>query len=95
MMAAGTAARAGAQVLLLEKNRLLGKKLLITGKGRCNLTNACEIEEVIARFGAQGKFLYSSLHRFPPTATQSFLLRGDWSWWWSGAKDISRIWAIK
>jgi len=39
MMAAGTAARAGAQVLLLEKNRLLGKKLLITGKGRCNLTN--------------------------------------------------------
>ncbi|NLJ26281.1 MAG: NAD(P)/FAD-dependent oxidoreductase [Firmicutes bacterium] len=74
MMAAGTAARAGAQVLLLEKNRLLGKKLLITGKGRCNLTNACEIEEVIARFGAQGKFLYSSLHRFPPMATQSFFV---------------------
>ena len=72
MMAAGTAARAGAQVLLLEKNRVLGKKLMITGKGRCNLTNACEIEEVVARFGPEGKFLYSSLNTFSPMATQGF-----------------------
>jgi predicted Rossmann fold flavoprotein len=72
MMAAGTAARAGCEVLLLEKNNVLGKKLLITGKGRCNLTNACEIEEVIARFGSGGKFLYSALHAFPPLAAWQF-----------------------
>ncbi|NMB45538.1 MAG: NAD(P)/FAD-dependent oxidoreductase [Firmicutes bacterium] len=72
MMAAGTAARAGAQVVLLEKNRILGKKLLITGKGRCNLTNACEIEEVVAKFGPEGKFLYGPLNTFPPLDTQSF-----------------------
>ena len=72
MMAAGTAARAGAQVLLLEKNRVLGKKLMITGKGRCNLTNACDIEEVVACFGPQGKFLYSSLNTLSPMATQKF-----------------------
>ncbi len=72
MMAAGAAAGAGARVILLEKNRILGKKLLITGKGRCNLTNACEIDEVVARFDTNGKFLYSSLNAFPPIATQSF-----------------------
>ncbi|NLA59431.1 MAG: NAD(P)/FAD-dependent oxidoreductase [Firmicutes bacterium] len=72
MMAAGTAAEAGGEVLLLEKNSALGKKLLITGKGRCNLTNACEIEEVIDRFGSGGKFLYSALHVFPPSAVWQF-----------------------
>ncbi len=72
MMAAGTAARSGCQVVLLEKNSILGKKLLITGKGRCNLTNACEIQDVIERFGEGGKFLYSALHSFPPSATWDF-----------------------
>ncbi len=72
MMAAGTAAQAGGRVVLLEKNRTLGKKLMITGKGRCNLTNATEVEEVISRFGPQGRFLYSALNAFPPVATQAF-----------------------
>ncbi|NLY52674.1 MAG: NAD(P)/FAD-dependent oxidoreductase [Firmicutes bacterium] len=72
MMAAGTAAQTGCEVVLLEKNSILGKKLLITGKGRCNLTNACEIEEVIGRFGGGGKFLYSALHAFPPLAAWQF-----------------------
>ncbi len=72
MMAAGTAAQAGCDVILLEKNNRLGKKLLITGKGRCNLTNACEIEEVIDRFAGGGKFLYSALHAFPPVAAWQF-----------------------
>ena len=72
MMAAGVAAYAGAQVMLLEKNATLGKKLLITGKGRCNLTNATDVEETVARFGPEGRFLYSALNVFPPMATQTF-----------------------
>lgn len=72
MMAAGAAGQMGARVLLLEKNASLGKKLLITGKGRCNLTNACSIQEVVARFGTGGRFLYSALHSFPPAVTQRF-----------------------
>ncbi|MCK8827258.1 NAD(P)/FAD-dependent oxidoreductase [Natroniella acetigena] len=64
MMAAGFAAQRGKKVLLLEKNEQLGKKLLITGKGRCNLTNDCEIEEIIKNFPGNGKFLYSSLYSF-------------------------------
>lgn len=72
VMAAGAAAYAGAQVVLLEKNATLGKKLLITGKGRCNLTNASDIEEIVVRFGPEGRFLYSALNAFPPLLTQTF-----------------------
>jgi len=57
MMAAGVAAAAGARVLLLEKMKQPGRKLAITGKGRCNLTNICEIREFIDHFGRNGKFL--------------------------------------
>ncbi|MCK8816923.1 NAD(P)/FAD-dependent oxidoreductase [Natroniella sulfidigena] len=64
MMAAGCAAQRGKKVLLLEKNEQLGKKLLITGKGRCNLTNDCDVEEIIENFPGNGKFLYSSLYSF-------------------------------
>lgn len=64
MMAAGAAAEAGARVLLLEKMKQPGYKLAITGKGRCNLTNSCEIREFIERFGKNGKFLRQALHRF-------------------------------
>jgi predicted Rossmann fold flavoprotein len=67
MMAAGRAAEMGARVLLLEKNTNLGKKLLITGKGRCNLTQAeFDIKEFITKFGKNGKFLFSSLLAFGP-----------------------------
>lgn len=64
MMASGIAANRGKKVLLLEKNEQLGKKILITGKGRCNLTNDCEIEEIIKNFPDNGKFLYSALYTF-------------------------------
>jgi len=64
MMAAGTAGERGRSVLLVEKNKRLGRKLLITGKGRCNLTNITDIEGMIANIPVNGKFLYSAFHRF-------------------------------
>ena len=65
MMAAGRAGELGARVVLLEKNSMLGAKLLISGKGRCNITNkADEPKEIIQRFGKKGKFLFSSLYKF-------------------------------
>lgn len=63
-MAAGTASAAGAQVLLLEKMGQPGRKLRLTGKGRCNLTNIAPMDEFISHFGPQGRFLYSAFSRF-------------------------------
>lgn len=65
MMAAGRAAELGAKVILIEKNEILGKKLLITGKGRCNFThNEFDIRKFSERFGRNGRFLYSALTVF-------------------------------
>jgi hypothetical protein len=65
MMAAGRAAERGARVLLLEKNGVLGKKLALTGGGRCNLTNATEdVRRLIDRYGAGGKPLFAAFMRF-------------------------------
>lgn len=64
LMAAGQAAQAGARTLLLEKMPLPGRKLGITGKGRCNLTNSAEMREFIARFGPSGRFLRQAFSRF-------------------------------
>lgn len=73
MMAAGRAAELGARVVLLEKNSCLGKKLLITGKGRCNLTQAeFDDKEIIKKFGKNGKFLFSSLAAFGPEEVIKF-----------------------
>ncbi len=72
MFAAVTAARHGARVLLLEKNDRLGKKLLITGKGRCNVTNNCTLEEVLQNVPRNGRFLYSALSSCPPKAVMDF-----------------------
>ena len=72
MFAAITAARQGARVLLLERNDRLGKKLLITGKGRCNVTNHCSAEEVLQNTPRNGRFLYSALTAFPPEKTMAF-----------------------
>lgn len=73
MMAAGTAAQCGAQVVLVEKNRNLGRKVLITGKGRCNVTNACEeVEELIANVTKNSSFLYSSFYGFSNLDTIKF-----------------------
>ena len=60
MFAAITAAKNGANVVLLERNDRLGKKLLITGKGRCNVTNDCTAEEVLQNTPRNGRFLYSA-----------------------------------
>ena len=72
MMAAGAAAEAGAQVLLLEPNDRLGKKLYITGKGRCNVTNHCDAETVLKNVPGNPRFLYSVIHAFPPQAAMDF-----------------------
>ncbi|MGL5640718.1 MAG: NAD(P)/FAD-dependent oxidoreductase, partial [Paraclostridium sp.] len=64
MVAASTAASMGHDVTLLEKNDRLGRKLLITGKGRCNITNDCDIEELIENVPTNGKFLYSAFYTF-------------------------------
>ncbi len=64
MFAAITAARNGHDVCLLEKNEKLGKKLFITGKGRCNITNACDMETLSASVVSNSRFLYSSFYGF-------------------------------
>ncbi|MEE0110491.1 MAG: NAD(P)/FAD-dependent oxidoreductase [Oscillospiraceae bacterium] len=72
MFAAITAARQGKKVLLLERNDRLGKKLLITGKGRCNVTNDCTQQEVLQNTPRNGRFLYSAMTAFPPEKTKAF-----------------------
>lgn len=72
MMAAITAARRGAGVTLLEPNERLGKKLNITGKGRCNVTNDCDQETLMANIPGNGRFLYSALTRFTPQDAMAF-----------------------
>lgn len=73
LLAGIAAAQAGAQCLLLEKMERPGKKLLITGKGRCNLTNNCDIEGFIANLPGNGRFLYSALQRFDNQALLDLL----------------------
>lgn len=72
MMSAITAARSGSRVLLLERNGRLGKKLLITGKGRCNVTNDCSAQEVLQNVPRNGRFLYSAMTAFPPEWVKAF-----------------------
>ena len=72
MMAAYSAAMRGASVTLLEKNDKCGRKLRITGKGRCNLTNDSEVREVIQNIPGDGRFLYSALTAFPPQSVKEF-----------------------
>lgn len=64
LMAAGRAASLGKAVLVFEKNNRAGKKLLITGKGRCNITNQCPLEDLLANIPRNGRFLYSTFHHF-------------------------------
>ena len=72
MFAAIAAARQGAKVLLLEKNDRLGKKLLITGKGRCNVTNDCSAQDALQNIPRNGRFLYSAMTAFPPEKAMQF-----------------------
>lgn len=72
MMAAGRAAQCGHQVHLYEKNNVLGKKLSITGKGRCNITNDCTPEEFLEHIPSNPNFLYSAAYQFDCRGTQEF-----------------------
>lgn len=72
MMAAGFAAQKGGKVFLLEKNERVGRKLMITGKGRCNITNDCDEDTFIRSVPSNGRFLYSAIHRFTPQDAISF-----------------------
>ncbi len=72
MFAAVNAARQGSRVLLLERNERLGKKLLITGKGRCNVTNCCSAQEVLENVPRNGRFLYSAMNVLPPQKVMGF-----------------------
>ena len=72
MMAALSAAEQGARVTLLEPNERLGKKLNITGKGRCNVTNNTDIEGLLANIPRNGKFLYSAFNRFNSADAMAF-----------------------
>lgn len=72
MMAALTAAERGCSVLLLERNQKVGRKLYITGKGRCNVTNDCPAAEVLQNVPRNSKFLTSAVTRFPPEEVKAF-----------------------
>lgn len=72
MMAAGTAAENGKSVLLLEKNHILGKKLLITGKGRCNVTNVADVQQMLRNITSNGRFLYSAFSKLDSGGVMRF-----------------------
>ncbi len=72
MMAAVTAAQAGASVVMFERNNRTGKKLRITGKGRCNLTNDCDLNTFLANVPTNPRFLYAALSRFGTADTKAF-----------------------
>lgn len=72
MMAAGRAAELGLSVCLVEKNERLGRKLAITGKGRCNITNNCTVQELVASVPSNGRFLYGAVSAFTPQDTMAF-----------------------
>ena len=72
MMAACFAAQGSAEVVLLEKNEKLGKKIYITGKGRCNFTNLCETEDFFSNVPCNPRFLYSSVYGFDPVSVRNW-----------------------
>ena len=77
LMAAGRAGELGASVLLLEKTDGIGKKILVSGKTRCNLTNSAELKNFISMYGVNGSFLHSAFHRFFRPELISFLKHYD------------------
>ena len=78
-MAAGRAAERGRSVLLLEKNKTLGKKLLLTGGGRCNLTNSIiDNRAMLAKYKGSGQFLFSAFSQFGVKDALKFLTSVEW-----------------
>ena len=75
MMAAIAAAQRGADVTLIEQNKICGKKLLITGKGRCNITNACPTEDIFRNIPTNPRFLYSAVYAFSNYDTVDFFVQ--------------------
>ena len=73
MMAAISAADSGAEVILIEKNEKLGKKVYITGKGRCNITNESDVENLLKNVRSNPKFLYSAFYTFDSYRMMDFL----------------------
>ena len=72
LMAAGRAAERGHRVFVFERNKIAGKKVRITGKGRCNITNDCDIDTLISNVPGNGRFLYSSLYTFSNIQVMEF-----------------------
>ena len=72
MMAGGIAAQYGASVTIIEKNQRVGRKILITGKGRCNITNNCDEQTFIQNVPVNGRFLYSAINSFNSQDVMSF-----------------------
>ncbi len=72
LFCAGTLKAGGADTVIFEKNTVMGKKLLITGKGRCNVTNDCTPDEVIKNVPRNGRFLYAAVNAFSPSDTMNF-----------------------
>lgn len=75
LMASALIAERGFDTILIEPNKILGKKLRITGKGRCNLTNNCDNRQFLENVPCNGKFLYSAISRFSPADTMAFFER--------------------
>ncbi|MEE0775936.1 MAG: aminoacetone oxidase family FAD-binding enzyme, partial [Bacillota bacterium] len=76
MMASFAAAQEGCHVILLEKNVRLGRKMLITGKGRCNITNECTVPQLVKSMVGNGKFLYSAFSNFSAEDTMNWFQNG-------------------
>lgn len=72
LLAAGMAAQRGYRVTVIERNPRMARKVMITGKGRCNVTNACSVEECVANTVRNGRFLYSAFSAFTPQDTMAF-----------------------
>jgi predicted Rossmann fold flavoprotein len=75
IMAACTAARQGIKVILIEKNKTIGRKLAITGAGRCNITNLTDISQLVANIPGNGRFLFSAFQRLDPEALMDLFQR--------------------
>lgn len=89
MMAAISASKEGKKVCILEKNEKLGKKLFITGKGRCNITNACPADEFLTHVVTNPRFLYSTFSQFNNEDMMDYFRRN-----WSSDKDRERTESI-
>lgn len=79
LMAAGRAAERGHEVHLYEKNNRIGKKILITGKGRCNVTNDSDVEGLLENIPGNPYFLYSAFTSWTASACRNFLRSRGWS----------------